>query len=211
MDIVNYLTTIYGYGTPIFLKDIRIGRKSKNAIKEEVYRAVKNGKIERYGPGIYSIVRRDEDFPKIATFEDIVDKKFIYENDGPFKELFICGYYSGMTFLNRIRLSEQVPAILEITTNKTSSKKREYVVSGRKAIIRKGKTTITSQNYKMLQFLDMFRWIPMYIIDENKDLIINYINKEKLTRSQFNEYISLYPTDTIKKIVEGGLIDAFIK
>lgn len=210
MDIVNYLTTIYGYNTPIFLKDIRIGKKSKTAIKEAFYRATKEGKMTRNSNGIYYI-KGNQEFGNVITFEEIVDKKFIYENDGPFKELFICGYYSGMTFLNRIGLSEQVPAILEITTNKTSSKKREYIVDGRKAFIRKGKTTITSQNYKMLQFLDMFRWIPLYIIDENKDLIINYINKEKLTRSQFDEYISLYPTDTINKIVEGGLIDAFIK
>ena len=210
MDIVNYLTNIYGYGVPIFLKDVRIGRKSKSAVKEELYRAVKNGKMERNAPGIYSIVRKDEDFPEVVTFEKIVEKKFLYEVDGPFKELFVIGYYSGMTFLNRIGLSEQVPMVLEITTNNTSGNKRTYAIGKRRAFIRKGKTTITSQNYKMLQFLDMFRWLPMYIVKERKKQIIEYIKKEQLSRFQFNQYISLYPTDTIKKIVDTKLIDSFI-
>ena len=47
MDLVNYLFTIYGYDKPIFIKDVRIGRKSKSAIREEFYRATKNGKLER--------------------------------------------------------------------------------------------------------------------------------------------------------------------
>ena len=47
MNLVKYLTDIYGYDTPIFLKDIRIGRKSKTAIREEFYRATKKGTIER--------------------------------------------------------------------------------------------------------------------------------------------------------------------
>ena len=55
MDIVNYLTTIYGYNTPIFLKDIRIGKKSKTAIKEAFYRATKEGKMIRNSNGIYYI------------------------------------------------------------------------------------------------------------------------------------------------------------
>ena len=47
MEIVQYLKDIYGYGTPIFLKDIRIGRKSKTAIRKELSRAVKDKKIIR--------------------------------------------------------------------------------------------------------------------------------------------------------------------
>ena len=53
MNIVNYLADIYGYDTPIFLKDVRIGRKSKTAVREMFYRAVKNGEMERKTSGVY--------------------------------------------------------------------------------------------------------------------------------------------------------------
>ena len=211
MDLVNYLTNIYGYDTPIFLKDVRIGGKSKSAIKEEFYRATKKGKIERKSSGIY-FIRSQKEFGSGIIFSDILEKKFLYSKkvDEELKELFIEGYYSGVTFLNMIHISQQVPAILEITTNRTSSKKRYFYSNKSIAIIRKARTTITFQNYKILQFLDMFYFISLDDVKENRDLLRQYIKTNKLSKYQFVEYIKLYKDQTLKKIVEGGLIDAFI-
>lgn len=211
MDLVSYLSNIYGYDTPIFLKDVRIGRKSKTAIREAFYRASKSGKLVKDGNGIYYL-KSNKEFGAAVTFESIVLKKFIYENgNDEFNDLFVCGYFSGMTFLNMIGISEQVPAIYEITTNKTSSKKRFYKHDRRWAILRKGKTEINYQNYRMLQFLDMFRFLSLWEIKEKRDILTSYIKKHKLTKKQFNQYIGLYGADTIKKIVEGGLLDAFLR
>ena len=212
MNLVNYLSNIYGYGTPIFLKDVRIGRKSKSAIREEFYRAVQKGDIVRESAGIYSLIEKNKEFPDIVTFEKIIEKKYIYSDDVTpgFEPLFIEGYYSGLTFVNQIGISQQVPAILEITTNKTSSKKRYYSAIDRLAIVRKARTTVTKENYKMLQFLDMFHFVVMYEVIENRELLRRYIVKNALSKHQFEQYIGLYGTQTLKKIVEGGLIDAFI-
>lgn len=211
MDLVNYLFNIYGYDKPIFIKDVRIGRKSKSAIREEFYRATKNGKLERDSQGVY-FIKSDKEFGNVITFEQVIAKKYIYSDDAPegFEKLFIEGYYSGLTFQNMIHISPQVPAILEITTNKTSSKKRFVTINGRMAIIRKSRVKITFQNCDMLQFLEMFRLVDKDDIKENKKLLIDYIKNKQLTKTQFSEYIGLFGTDTIKKIVEGGLIHAFI-
>ena len=212
MNIVNYLTQIYGYDTPIFLKDIRIGRKSKTAIKEEIYRATKNGELERKSNGVY-FIRSCKEFGSGVTFDAVLDKKFIHPIDVTpgFEELFVEGYYSGMTFLNRIGISEQVPAILEVTTNRTSSKKR-FFTSGRSvAIIRKSRTEITFQNYKILQFLDMFHFVSLDDVKKNKEIIAEYMIKNHISKYQLNQYIGLYSVQTMKKIVEGGIIDAFVE
>lgn len=212
MDIVNYLTNIYGYDTPIFLKDVRIGGKSKSAIREEFYRATKRGDISRDGPGVYSLVNKSNKLSPVVTFEKILTRKFIYDSNPiqGLEDLYIVGFYSGLTFLNMIGISQQVPAVLEITTNKTSSKKSIYGALGRTAIIRKARTKITFQNYKMIQFLDMFYFVPLDEIKKNKELLRKYIKKNQLSKNQFVEYVKLYKDQTIKKIVEGGLIDAFI-
>ena len=211
MNIISYLENVYGYATPIFLKDVRIGGKSKAAIKESFYRAVKEGKLERQSNGVYYI-RKKQEFGGGIFFEDIIEKKYIYSDyaDCDLKKLFVIGYYSGMTFLNQIGISEQVPAILEVTTNNTSSNKRIYISRGSKAIVRKARTEVTYQNYKMLQFLDMFHWLSLWEIKEKKELLRKYIVDNYLTKHQFSEYIQLYSFQTLKKITEGGLLDAFV-
>ena len=212
MNLVSYLKDIYGYDTPIFLKDIRIGGKSKAAIKEEFYRAVKRGELNRDGSGVYSLVNNTNDLINVVTFEKIIENKFIYiENYMPgLESLQVCGYYSGQTFLNMIGISEQVPAVLEVTTNRTSSKKRYYSALGRLAIIRKARTEVNFQNWKLLQFLDMFHFISMEEVIKNKQLIRKYISDNKLSRYQLSLYAKLYESETFKKLLEGGILDAFI-
>lgn len=212
MNLVSYLTSIYGYDSPIFIKDVRIGKKSKTAIREEFYRAHKRGELNKDGPGVYSIVNKSNELKPTVTFEKILNDKFLY--DVPFAEgmdmFYIKGYYSGLSFLNMIGISEQVPAIVEVTTNNTSSKKRYYSALNRVAIIRKARAEITFQNYKILQFLDMFHFLTMDEVKENKELICKYVETNKISKYQFTQYISLYSAQTMKKIVEGGIINAFV-
>lgn len=212
MDLVNYLANIYGYDTPIFIKDVRIGRKSKSAIREEFYRASKRGDINRDGPGVYSLVNKTNEIVDVVTFEKILMRKYLTSENAPrgLEKLFVEGYYSGLTFLNMIGLSEQVPAIPEITTNRISSKKYVYNALGRTAFIRKSRTTIDSSNYEILQFLDMFYYITMDEVKKNKELIIRYVKEKRLTKYEFTKYIGLYGVQTMKKIVEGGIINAFM-
>lgn len=213
MNLVNYLTSIYGYDSPIFIKDVRIGKKSKTAIREEFYRAHKRGELNKDGPGVYSIVNKSNELKPTVTFEKILNDKFLY--DVPFVEgmdmFYIKGYYSGLSFLNMIGISEQVPAIVEVTTNSTSSKKRYYSALNRVAIIRKARTEITFQNYKILQFLDMFHFLTMDEVKENKELICKYVETSKISKHQFAQYISLYSAQTMKKITEVGIINAFVE
>lgn len=211
MNIVNYLKQIYGYDNPIFVKDIRIGGRSKTAIREELSRAYKKGLIERESNGIY-FLRSNKRFGSGVGFNQILEKKFIYADKIPdeLKELYIEGYYSGLTFVNQIGISQQVPAIFEITTNKTSSKKRYFTSNGFMAIIRKGKVEINSQNYKYLQFLDMFHFVTLDEVKENKELICEYAKKIGFGKEVFRRFINLYGPKTMKKIVEGGILDAFI-
>ena len=210
MNIVNYLKDIYGYGTPIFLKDLRIGRKSKTAIRKELSRAVKQKLIVREAQGIYYIEEQNEEFPSVVSFEDIIEKKYIKDDFGiKGLDINVYGYYSGQTFLHRFGLSQQVPAILEIVTNKCTCK-RTININGRIAIIRKAKTEIDYTNWKILQFFDMISSLQDYEISENKEMLMEYISNN-FKKSDFTKYIGLYSHKVIKKIVEGGLINAFIQ
>jgi len=207
MEIVQYLKDIYGYGTPIFLKDIRIGRKSKTAIRKELSRAVKDKKIIRNSPGVYCFA--EEGRFQNVSFEDVIKRKYIKDDFGlAGLDIMIYGYYSGLTFAHMIGLSQQVPAIIEITTNNTSSK-RTISFNGRKAIIKKGRTEITFQNYKILQFFDMLAsFITIDQIRENQKLLYKYI-ETNFTKNDFYTYIGYYKNKVMKILVEENLIEAF--
>lgn len=209
MDLITYLKNIYGYDTPIFLKDLRIGRKSKTAIKQELYRACKRGDILRKTDGIY-FFRSDKEFGSGITVDRIFESKYIYDSSYAFEDnLCIQGYYSGLTFLNQIGISTQVPAIIEITTNNTSCNKRTVNINGRTAIIRKSKTDVDFRNWEILQFLDMFHFLNMEEVKANEQLLINYINQKSFLRCDLDKYIGLYSFSTVEKLNQGGIIDAF--
>ena len=207
MNTINYLKETYGYGVPILLKNIHIGGKSKTSIRKDLSRGVENGTIKRESQGIYYIPL-DSDIPNAISFEDIITKKFIKDDFGiPNLNLEVYGYYTGLTFLHQLGLTEQVPAILEVVTNNASCKRLiEY--SGYKVIIRKGKIKIDRFNYKALQFFDLFYILDKDEIKDNYQILSKYIQKN-LTKADFEKYIGLYPIKILKLIVEGKLINAF--
>lgn len=208
MRTVDYLKEVYGYDVPIFLKNIRIGGKSKTSIRKELSRAVDKGEIERESNGIYYF-SEEKEFGSGLSFEDVVELKFI-KNDYGLKglNLDIYGYYTGMTFLHMIGLTQQVPAVLEIATNNTSCK-RLFKCHGFRAILRKGKIKIDRFNYKALQFFDLFYLLDVQEIKDNRTLLIKYMNDNDISKADFEKYISLYQFSVYKKIVKGGLLNAF--
>ena len=146
MNTIAYLKEIYGYATPIFLKDIRIGGKSKTAIRKDLSRAVEKGEICRQSQGVYWF-KEDADIPLVVSFEDIIHKKYVWDDYGlPDFGLNIYGYYSGMTFLHYIGLTQQVPAVITVATNNTSCT-RYYFSDGRRALLIKPRTRIDRFNY----------------------------------------------------------------
>ena len=207
MNTIDYLKEVYGYGVPIFLKDLRIGKKSKTSIRKDLSRAVQNGEIIRKGQGIYCFKEKDA-FVDSVTFEEVVELKYIKNDyDIPGLNLDVYGYYTGLTFLNQVGLSQQVPAILEVVTNNTSCK-RVFSIKNRKAYIQKGKIEVNRFNYKALQFFDMFYLINKEDIKENYKLLSEYINKN-LSKTDFEKYIGLYPERILKLIKNSGLIKTF--
>ena len=211
MKLVEYLKEVYGYDNPIILKDLRIGGKSKSAIRQELYRETKLGNIQSYGNGVYYFYRSKIDFLKpTLSIDKVLTKKYIkngYDFDG--FDINRIGYFSGFTFLNQIGVSPQVPNFYEITTNNVSCNKRTIYVRGIKVVLRKPKTEINHLNFKGLQFFDLFKIISWDDLKNEekiellKEYIIKNLNKNDL------KLLNLYPAETIKKITETSLIYDF--
>lgn len=206
MNTIAYLKEVYGYGVPIFLKDIRIGQKSKLSIRKDLSRGVEKGYIIRKGQGIYCF-KAENEFNDSVTFEEIVTKKFI-KNDYGFAglDLDIYGYYSGLSFLNYLGISQQVPAVLEVVTNKTSCK-RSFKIKNRSIILRPSKIPVNRFNYKALQFFDAFYLLTDEEIKENRILLTKYV-RENISKSDIELYLFSYPVKIINRILRGNFLNA---
>lgn len=206
MNTISYLKEIYGYGVPIFLKDIRIGQKSKLSIRKDLSRGVEKGDIVRKGQGIYCLKPEGEDDDTV-TFNQIITIKYL-KNDYGIKglDLDIYGYQTGLGFLHSLGLTQQVPAVPEIVTNNTSCK-RIINIKGREAIIRKPIIPVNRFNYKTLQFIDCLYLLDLDEIKENYKTLYRYI-QENISKGDLEKYLLLYPTSIVNKFLLGGLFGA---
>ena len=123
---------------------------SRVTVYQRINSAISKGSLERYGRGVYCIPRQGL-FGKVPlSAESVIERKFIACGDEVF------GYYSGLTLENRAGLSEQVPAVLEITTNASSKGVRSLGPAGgwKDVVIRKPRCEVTAENVDVLRFLD---------------------------------------------------------
>jgi len=109
-------------------------------------------------------------------------------------------------------LNLQVPVTIEIVSNEASAKVRDIEIKGQKIRIRKPKTTITEENAKVLQFLDLLCEIQQ-LSDESEDVISNrlreIIRTQNISKEDIDKYIALYPVKVYKNFYEKELYDVF--
>ena len=202
--LYNYLTKTYKPNEPIFLSNIQITNLSPDNTRQQLKNLTDAGKIKRFDKGIYFL-------PKQTIFksgsqlniEKVLEAKYLKPNG---KRL---GYLSGLMFCNQLGLTTQIPMLYEIVFNKATTQRRKIYLGKSEIIIRKPKITITEENYKILQFLDLIKDIDIYAEINGIQLqnrLRKYMNNEKLTISDIKPYFSYYPDKLYKNLIETGVI-----
>lgn len=203
MEFALKLKQTYDVNKPIFLTDIKVENMSNDNVRQYLSRLVKNGEIKRYDNGIYYFPKKTilGDLP--LSFNDVIYYKYI-NNNGK-----VIGYYSGLTFQNSLGLTTQVPSTIEITTNIEKSIKRDIKIKERKLILRKGRIIINEENYKILQYLDLFINLDLYQIKENYLILREYILSNNFSKIELQEILPKYSIRVMKLLIESGLIYEF--
>lgn len=96
---------------------IKLDNVNDNALRQYFKRMVKSGDLIRFDTGIYYLPRQSKLLKK--SYLDplkVVSRKYIQNGS----EIF--GYFSGAYLANQLRLTTQMPATIEIVTNKESTK-----------------------------------------------------------------------------------------
>lgn len=193
---MSVLQTIFNpslINKPLFIEDFVNEETNYDTAKTLLSNYVKSGDIKRYSQGIYYIPTKTILGYSTISFESIIERKYISDDNKVF------GYYSGMSLLNTIGLSSQVPNIPEITTNNEATRKRKVKIGKRSVIVRRSNIEINNDNYLYLQFFDIFRYADQKTIEDNKNNVIKYYDDNKLKLNKLMEIEKLLPMK-IRKI-----------
>ena len=203
----SYLMENYGYNEPIFLNDLSIEGLSENAVRQSVKRLVANGFLERYDNGIYYIPKQGGLLGK--SYLDpflVIMRKYVQNKSETY------GYITGISFANQLGLTTQMPAVIEVVTNREATNGRMIMVGNLKVRIKKPSVTISDSNAEILQFLDSIGQAEKYTelpLEETIDTMISYIKQKRFTKEQLSQVSSILTGATAKKLIEWGMIYEF--
>lgn len=198
MTLYDMLLNKYGYGNPFSLAEINFNNYSLPWIKKELNKLVNSNRIVRYERGIYYIPEKTIFGNGSLNPHKIIEKKYL-SNDS--------GYYSGLSFANKVGITTQMPNVIEIYTNNEKSRVREITVNNLKVILRKTRVNITKENICVLSFLELMNSFPRdYFNSERKNIIINYIKENGINRKEITKYSPYFPDRVMRNLVESEII-----
>lgn len=203
----DYLIDNYGYNEPIFLNDLSVEGISENAVRQSVKRLVASGFLERYDSGIYYIPKSGGLLGKSYLDPSIVImRKYVENNSNKY------GYITGMSFANQLGLTTQMPAVIEVVTNREATNGRMLMVGNQKVRVKKPTIPVSKDNAELLQLLDSVGQAEKYTeltIKETVDILITYMRKKGFTKEQLSDVSSALTGATAKKLIEWGMIYEF--
>ena len=114
---------------------------------------------------------------------------------------------SGITFMNILGLSKQMPNTLEIYTNNEPSRVREVPVGNQKVLLRRSRTKINSNNVFTMSFLELMNFTDASFYDEEKKKIIaDFIKNKGITRKSISKYSPYFPDKAMRTLIESEVI-----
>ena len=204
MILIDYLLKKYGTNKPILTEELSIPEISYANLRKQLSRYNNQGILEKYSQGVYYIPKETILGRSTLSIDDVINRKYI-TNDND-----IYGFYSGLSFYNKLGISTQVPYVYEIVTNKEKSRVRETTLKNQNIILRKPYVKINKNNYLENQFLDFINNANSNDLSDNIDVLKKYIKDNNLNKNVILDLITYYPSKTSKKLIESRLLYEFI-
>lgn len=203
----KYLLETFGYNEPIFINELSVPNMGENAIRQAVKRLTSSGFLKRYDTGIYYIPNPSKLLG--TSYLDsyvVISRKYIKDDTGTY------GYITGASFANQLGLTTQMPAVLEIVTNKEATKGRVVTIGGQTVRIKRPVLPITDSNASVLQFLDTISQAEKYSELKEMEMVNRlkaYLRQCQFTQKQLSDVAIALTGSTAKKLIEWGMIYEF--
>jgi len=204
MILIDYLLNKYGTNKPILTEELSIPEISYDNLRKQLSRYNSQGIIEKYSQGVYYIPKETILGKSTLSINDVIYRKYISDDNE------IYGFFSGLSFYNKLGITTQVPFVYEIVTNKEKSRVRKITLKNKKIILRKPYATINRDNYLEAQFLEFINNANINDINDNIDILKKYIKDNNLNKNIILDLITNYPSKTSKRLIESRLLYEFV-
>lgn len=199
------INKIFNKNEPIFIEEIleAIQDYSRAYTFRQIKKMEQTGSIVRFTQGVYYLPNETEFGKPVISIDDIVKKKYIQDKGETF------GVYSGLVLQNMFGVTTQVPNVLEIVTNKESTRCRKITLEGREFILRKARVNITKENANAYMILQLFSEIKdaSYMDERGIKTIRSYMKKTKVTNKDLFKLVDVFPAKTVKNLMLSGVLN----
>ena len=204
MILIDYLLKKYGTNKPILTEELVVSEISYDNLRKQLSRYNSQGIIEKYSQGVYYIPKETILGKSTLSINDVIYRKYISDDNE------IYGFFSGLSFYNKLGITTQVPFVYEIVTNKEKSRVRNITLKNKKIILRKPYATINRNNYLEAQFLEFINNANSNDLNDNIDILKKYIKDNNLNKNIILDLITNYPSKTSKRLIESRLLYEFV-
>jgi len=201
MSLKECLIDKYGYNEPIYVSEILYKNYSRQWIFKELKKLVDTGEIKRFDTGIYYFSKKMPWGDSTINPRKVLERRFLSDGNS------VYGYIAGASLLNQAGLSTQIPNLVELVTNNESTRVRDVTIGNQRIRARRSRTTVTKENVRTLQFLDLMNTIKPSSMDETElFMLTKYTRASGVTRASISQYGGLFPARAMKNIMESGAV-----
>ena len=201
MTLLESILQQYGTNEPIFSSEINFQDYSRPWIYRQLNKLCEEGKLIRYEKGIYYVPTETPFGKSLLNPRKVIERKYISQGEETI------GYYSGIAFQNQLRLTTQMPNVIEIYTNNETTRVRDVYVGKQKVLLRKARTKITTANSDVLSFLELMNDLNPDGIDvEKKAIITKFVTDRKISRKDITAYAPVFPDKALRTLIESEVI-----
>lgn len=201
MTLYDSIFQKYGANEPILSSDISFMDYSRPWIYKQLNQLCEEGKLVRFEKGIYYIPTRTPFGNSLLSPRKVIERKYISQRGET------VGYYSGITLQNQLRLTTQMPNIIEVFTNNETTRVREVLIGKQKVLLRKARTKVTAENVNVLRFLELMNDLdPATLDEEKKDVLSRFVSDQRITRKDITSYAPFFPDKALRTLVESEVI-----
>lgn len=202
MKEIEVLKSKFSANVPISIQDIRdaFSNLSTPRVAQIVDMLEESGELIRFSMGIYYIPTKTIFGVSKLNPQDVVVKKYVEDNGNVF------GFYTGLTFLNTIGVTNQVPNTLEIFTNNEKTRGRIVKVGGQNVLVKKSRLEVTKDNYKELQMLECLNALSTNELEKIKDDIVEFAKNSNINVASMLKLSKEFPAKATKNLISSGVI-----
>lgn len=200
MIFIETLKNKFKLNEPIFSNEIikLFPNYSRAYIFKLIKKALERKELIKFCDGVYYMPILTELGYSTISANDVIIKKYIFSNGNFY------GFFSGLSLLNSINLTTQVPNKIEVVTNKETNISRRINVNGQIYILKKSRTKINKNNINEYMFLETLSYLKKIDSESKKQIMDYYFNKNKISQKNISKLTLNFPSNVSKKYIELG-------